>query len=382
MTTEHRPIPAPAVINRERLKRLFTHMVDIYSPSGKEAQISAFLVQYLRRAGFPVERQEVDDDRHNILVLPDLREGDLVLVGHIDTVPAYDFENYEADEDGDQIFGLGTADMKGGCAAMIEALQACRESGVDPEVALALVVGEEESGDGTAELLREYHFPWALVGEPTDLQPCLAHYSYIEIKLETIGKRMHASMARQGQNAVQRMLQVLSDLLAHLDSRRPEVVYNIRDLASSHKGFAVPDHCLCWLDLHAPPEALTSELRIELEDLLLPGDSQEQPVETLVSFHTIHAGYHLPDKGLVPEALKDVFSAHRRQWEPRAFPSHSDANLLWAAGTKALLLGPGQLDRAHTSDECVSFEQVCQAAQLYLDLILRLSGSPVGTKQS
>ena len=54
------------------------------------------------------------------------------------------------------------------------------------------------------------------------------------------------------------------------------------------------------------------------------------------------------------------------------FRSHSDANRLWAAGVKPVLLGPGKLERAHAPDECASFSQVCLAAQIYLDTILAL----------
>jgi acetylornithine deacetylase len=365
-----------ATINRDRLKRLFTHLVDIYSPSGKEAQVATFITQYLRRAGFEVIRQEVDSDRHNILVIPEGQEPELLLIGHIDTVPAYDFDNYEADEHGDEIFGLGTADMKGGCAAMIEALHVCLESGQMPPVALALVVGEEESGDGTMELLREYRFPWAIVGEPTDLKPCLSHYSYIEMNLEATGKRMHASMAKQGRNAILRMLQVLSTVIHYLDNERPGIVYNVRDLTSSHKGFSVPDFCECWLDLHAPPDLPTSELRAEIEEVLHAGAKQNRSFETSASFLTIHAGYHLPDRGLVPEALQRIFKERGLEWKPDAFPSHSDANLLWAGGTKPLLLGPGRLDKAHTSDESVVFSQIYEAASIYLDLIRMIENKP------
>ena len=364
-------MPDP-ILRPERLKRLLTQLIDIYSPSGKEADVVAFLAQYLKRAGFEVVRQTVDEDRDNLLVFPRHRDPELVLVGHVDTVPAYDFETYESDEDGDEIYGLGATDMKGGVAAMIEALRACQECDRAPAVALALVVGEEESGDGSQELLREYHFPWALVGEPTDLRPCLSHHSYLELYLQTTGKRMHASMAKQGRNAILRMLQELTGVLQHLDAKRPDVAYNVRDLSSSHKGFAVPDACECWLDLHAPADLPTSTLRAELEDILSANAKPSRNFETKADFLTIHAGYHLPDRGAIPEALRASFAEFDVSWKPDVFPSHSDANLFWAAGVKPLILGPGRLDKAHTSDESVSFAQVLLAAKLYLGLLTRL----------
>ena len=59
-------------------------------------------------------------------------------------------------------------------------------------------------------------------------------------------------------------------------------------------------------------------------------------------------------------------------WAPADFRSHSDANQLRAAGVKPLVLGPGQLEQAHTQDESVSFAQVRRAADLYLAFLCRL----------
>ena len=55
-------------------------------------------------------------------------------------------------------------------------------------------------------------------------------------------------------------------------------------------------------------------------------------------------------------------------FEPTAFRSHSDANLLWNAGIRPLVLGPGQLEKAHTSDESISFSEVASAAEIYIAL--------------
>ena len=90
---------------------------------------------------------------------------------------------------------------------------------------------------------------------------------------------------------------------------------------------------------------------------------------------TIDAGYELPEKGQIVESLKTVYVKRSLAWEPDVFRSHSDANQLWAAGVKTILLGPGKLDRAHAPDESIPFDQVCLAAQIYLDLLLSMAFS-------
>jgi acetylornithine deacetylase len=88
-----------------------------------------------------VERQEVEKERYNLRVTMGRGEPQLYLVGHVDT---WDLEAFGAEEEGDIIRGLGTADMKGGCATMVEAWLALADALQPierPPVGLLLVVG-------------------------------------------------------------------------------------------------------------------------------------------------------------------------------------------------------------------------------------------------
>ena len=359
----------------EALRTLLRDLLNIYSPTGKEHEIVGFLFDYLEGAGLPVKLQEVGGGRANLLVIPPETEVAAVLMGHVDTVAAHDVDQFGCREEGDLIEGLGAADMKGGCAAIIEAYLANWKEGRRPPIALALVCGEEEEGDGTRALVREYRFPWALIAEPSDLSPCFGHYGYLEIRISTTGKRMHASLATAGQNPVEALLRLLIRLSRYFTEERPELVYNIRDLSSSHSGFAVPERCDAWLDVHLPPSAPLGEIVMELEEIVMTQKKEDASFNGSLSFENVHAGYELPHKGKLAEKLKQVYLECRLPWEPQAFRSHSDANLLWAAGIKPIILGPGSLEQAHSPDESVSFEQVLLASQIYYGLIASLCES-------
>ena len=359
----------------ERLRKLFFRLLDTYSPSGKEEEITDLLFGYLRRRGLPVVRQAVDENRENLLVLPPGPDAvALALVGHLDTVSAYDLERYGPEQEGDEVVGLGAADMKGGCAAMVEAYVSLWEAGPPrPPVALALVVGEEEEGDGAARLAEEHHFPWVLIGEPTDLVPCFSHFGYMEILIASSGKRRHASLAERDQNPVEALLNLVLRITRFLSQKRPDLAYNIRDLFSSQSGFIVPDSCEARLDVHVPPTAPLGEITVELEEIA--GAFQQEHPATGITFRpeTIDAGYRLPEKGPMVSALRQSFRKLGLPWKPQAFRSHSDANRLWAAGMKPILLGPGRLEKAHTPEESVSMQQVVQASRLYHALGLALA---------
>ena len=366
-------MPPQISVQPQRALKLLQRMIDIYSPSGKEEDLLMYLAGFFKKHQVPVKRQMLEEGRYNLIAAPQEDDIQLALIGHVDTVSAYDLEEMAFSRENDEISGLGAADMKGGCAALIESYLSLRESGGGGlPVALILVVGEEEKGDGAARLMEEYHFPWALIAEPTRLVPCLAHYGYIEMQLTARGKRRHASLAKGRINPVESMLRTLLALTHYMDARRPEAVYNIRDLLTSQSGFAVPEWCQAWLDLHLPPHSPTGSMCAEVEEIVAASRGEKHPSPTEVRFHTIQDGYDLPQKGSLVEALQKVYAGREMPWQPSAFPSHSDANLLWAHGIKPILLGPGSLSKAHVPDESVGAGEVVAAAEIYLQTVRQM----------
>jgi acetylornithine deacetylase len=365
-------------INPERLRRTFIEMLDIYSPSGKEEDIQIYLEELLTRAGFNVERQVVDEDRYNLRVTMGPAEPVLYLVGHVDTVPAWDLDEFGPQQEDGIIRGLGSADMKGGCAAMIEAwlaLAEVLEPAEQPSVGLLLVVGEEENGDGSTTFLQSCRPPWVIIGEPTSLAASFAHYGYLEAGFVTRGLRSHSSLPELGHNAVESMLRVLL-LLGNaplFDRAKSEIVYSIREMRSSRAGFVVPDRCETWIDLHLPPDHDTAALQDAIRQIVADFDRTIHGLDLDVTFDFASSGYNLGTTNRLAQILREVYPRLGLPLQMDAFRSHSDGNLFFAAGVKPLILGPGSLETAHTPDERVIFEEVSSSARIYAALCLGMT---------
>src|SRR5437660_1046223 len=121
---------------------LTKRLMAIPSVTGNEGDIGEFLAAHLSGAGYRVDRQTVEPGRFNVIAFAG---GDpkVVLCTHIDTVPP----GLPIHEDDDHLYGRGACDAKGIIAAMIEAGDRLRRSGID-RFAYLLVVGEEVSGAG------------------------------------------------------------------------------------------------------------------------------------------------------------------------------------------------------------------------------------------
>ncbi len=360
-------------IQSGRLFELLREMLDIYSPSGKEEELSVFLWEYLAGHGLAVKKQAVDENRFNLLISTGRKRPRTLFLGHMDTVPAFDIEQYGCEIRNGICHGLGAADMKSGCAALVEAFLSAAQADCLPDsVLLALVVGEEDAGDGTRVLLEEFSFDDALVAEPTDLCPCLDHYGYVEMNLRVFGDRRHAAMSGRDTHAIRSMLRFLLRLEEHIEQREPDTVINIRDLYSSESGFAAPDRCAASIDFHVPPGVHAADYAAALDLFADREMVRGGVVRYELEFPTLADGYCMEANDGLSRGLQSVHAERNRPWNPVAFKSHSDANQLWETGCRPLMFGPGSLAKAHTRDESVAVDQVQEAARIYVGLLAEL----------
>jgi acetylornithine deacetylase len=361
-------------INPQRLHDTLMEMVDIYSPSGKEEDIQLYLEERLSVAGIPVRRQVVEEERYNLVATMGPGEPSLYLVGHVDTVAAWDIEEYAAVEEWGVVRGLGSADMKGGCAAMVEAWLALATLPEEqrPSLGLLLVVGEEENGDGSVRFLQESCPEWVVIGEPTSMLPAFSHFGYMEVSLVTQGRRIHSSLPELGHNAIESMLRVLLQLAGSpLFAEEPsQLVYSIREMSSSRAGFVVPDRCEALIDLHLSPQVNPGEIRRALEGILDNARNSIKELDLEASFDFEAGGYQLDVNNRLASVLEEVCPRLNLPLEFVPFRSHSDGNLFYQAGSRPLILGPGSLETAHTAEEQTSLAEVEAAARIYAALAL------------
>lgn len=141
-------------------------LVSIYSPSGGEGELAAFLADRLRRLGLGTE---IDAMGNVIAYLGAVaRDGgterpDLLLLGHIDTVPGF----IPVREEGGRLYGRGAVDAKGPFAAFVAALLRARKALEGKGVVLVGAVGEEAEGEGAKHLIPRFRPRAVIVGEPS-----------------------------------------------------------------------------------------------------------------------------------------------------------------------------------------------------------------------
>ncbi len=390
-------------MNVDRLDALLMDAVRRYSPSLAEEPATEVFEAALDGAGVPSWRQPVEseetteDDRASVSVVAKVadqprggraggkaaRRANLIVqlgpepaalmwVGHVDTIALKHDEDHKVRKDGDLVYGLGAADMKGGCAAMVEAVIAVSEAKIPLKrgVKVAFVVGEEEIGDGSEAVVEVLDSPLTVVGEPTGLIPCIDHYGYLEYRLTSLGRRAHAALPEIGDNAIHLMLSWITDILRQA-TRLPagdQMAVSLREIRGGTGVFVTADQCEALLDVHLPPGldgGVIAGMIEEAKEALPRGGRADLSFEEL--FWAPGYATHPGDPRLAP--LGSAFQAEGLTWEPGTFRSHSDAPTLYTAGTLPVICGPGRLEVAHTRFEHVSLDEVHRAARLYAAMI-------------
>jgi acetylornithine deacetylase len=334
-----------------------------------EGAIADAVAQQLRRIGLDVHVRDVAPGRPNVVgVLEGRAAGrSLMLCGHLDTVGVEGMEApFEPRVRNGRLYGRGAQDMKGGVAAMIDAVRVVAERGLERgKVIVAAVVDEEYASIGADAIAAGWAADAAVVTEPTDLQIGIGHKGFAWLEVETMGRAAHGSRPRDGRDAIFRMgrvLQRLETLDRTLQSRPPHPLIGTGSLHASiidggRELSSYPDHCRLQLERRTVVGETDETVRREIDAILdgLAGEDPEFSGRSRLTFS--RPPYELPPAHPLSRAL--VAAATKCGCETRTLGMSfwTDAAVLAGAGIPSVLFGPGGAG-LHSTEEYVTVDDV------------------------
>jgi succinyl-diaminopimelate desuccinylase len=263
--------------------------------------------------------------------------------------------------------------MKAGVAAILLAARAFapRLRGT-PGLTVVLTAAEEGGCIGSAELAKTALLGRAgalVVGEPTANAPYVGHKGSIKFHARFRGVSAHGSMPELGVNAIYKAARAVAALEAFDFAAQPHPVMgrptmNVGTMAGGSGVNMVPDTASIGVDIRTVPGMDHAALLARVRTLL--GAEAEMDV-----FSNLPPVWTPPQN----EWLERVFEICRAQLhskpEPRTATYMTDAaNLLKVyAGAPTVVLGPGEPELAHQTDEWCSQERIRQAVALYEAII-------------
>jgi succinyl-diaminopimelate desuccinylase len=305
--------------------------------------------------------------------------------GHFDVVPAQSPEQFRPIRKEHFLFGRGSCDMKGGIVAMLYAIRALKECGIELQgrIGVTLVPNEETGGEGGSAWLAQNELLGRagigmLLAEPTSGVVWNANRGAISLRVQVFGKPAHVGLQHQGQNAFERMVRVVEQLQAlkrEVEQRvttsaisAEQARNSILLLGGQSGGGAnfnvVPDRCWFTVDRRINPEEDFSTEKAKLLGVLEDCKRQGIPLEWEVFQEGKSAA--CKENELLGEALSASIAAITGQ-APRfeMCPGLLETRFYAERGIPAYAYGPGLLSVAHGPDEYIDLRRMIDVAGVY-----------------
>ena len=395
----------PDAIDRDRLVETLLELLafDTQNPPGETVAIVDYLEDQLQAAGLKTQRLICADQKPNLVAwFPGEPAPDLVLQGHLDTVP-FDREGWSTDPlgelDGATIYGRGATDMKGALAAMVEVARAYLETESTPAVPLGFAfVSDEEVADENAAVAALDRFderPSACVigeqtGTPERPSVAAADRGNVWLRLEATGTAAHGSRPPAGDNAIDRLYDTIDRLREELRGVEFDLPAEVEELLPDTAAYYAPamGEKTAGELFHRPTinlgtfgggEAINSvpaSARAALDIRLTAGVTAPPICDRIRSFLAEEAGvaidsirwtegtYERPDAPLVAASVEAASEATGNRVFRRSATGGGDAKTLRNEGISAVEFAIGA-DTAHSVDEWTSIDALAATATAY-----------------
>jgi len=302
---------------------------------------------------------------------------------------AWSTDPFAAAERDGRLYGRGTADMKSFIAVMLALVPEIVAARAATPVHLALTYDEEVGCLGVRPLIarlaeRADKPRLCIIGEPTLMQPVVAHKGKKSIRCQVQGQESHSALAHAGVNAIEAAAEIIARI-RHMARQK-------RDAGPYDQGFTPP-----YTTIHTGTVAggtalniVPRECRFDFEIRYLPADDPDAmfaelrryAATLLPEMHSVSAaaGFAFDEFNAIPalDAAPDSEVVRLAQSLTGAnsvgkVSFGTEGGLYQQAGIPTVICGPGSIEQAHRPDEFIALDQVRQCETFLRRLIARIA---------
>jgi len=343
----------------------------------REEEVARWVADQLVPAGFRATETPFQPGRPIVAFRIGSGRPELLLAPHMDTVPpgdGWDTDPFALTRKGTRLHGRGASDDKGPLVAAVFAARALAEAGLPRAGTLTVLClpAEEEASQGVRAFVREpVEADAAIVCEPSDNVPCIAHKGLYWTEIAFEGRAAHASQPADALSAIEGVRLALDDLpafSAELAKRThpllgPATVAATRIDATGPWNI-IPSRATLGVDRRAVPgenvDRIVPEIAERVRALGWPGEVSARLVEFNEPAETDAAE---PVVVAATAAASDVLG---RVVAPAGFTASCD---MWVlrnhASVPTIVMGPGHLAQAHKANEFIDEASLRTGALVY-----------------
>ncbi len=354
---------------------LLGRMLEIYSPSGRETELSGMLFGEMESNGLVAKR----DSAGNIIGQAGQYGPHILLCGHMDTVIG---KLPVTIEDG-FIRGRGAVDAKASLASMIVgAAKALQRNLVPFQVTIAGVVEEETTSKGISSIASDgAQYDLAVFGEPSGISNIIIGYKgslKVEITCQTPGG--HSSSPWLAKNSLEEAFEFWKALREtvlenNASSRFDAITGSVVNSTSGPGGNSIPNATMIQVDVRIPPRMTPRELVHTLEFFKSVYLENHEGVKIDLKFADETRAYLGPDDSIGVRAFRYAIRKNSgRTVSLVRKTGTSDMNTLaQTCAAPMIAYGPGDSSLDHTEFEKVSIAEYLESIEVYASAIERFA---------
>lgn len=322
------------------------------------------LESFFKASGFTVTIADFADGH---VVFYALRGTPNVLFNvHLDTVPVsegWQHSPFELTDVDDRFYGRGVCDIKGGAACLMALAEVS-----DNDMAVLFTTDEEGANNCcVSEFLNGYDisiFEQVVVAEPTQCLAVLEHRGYVSVHGDFTGLSGHSSSINAlAGNAIHQANIWLNNAMAFAVSKQSAtnptgICFNLGYIKGGEKNNMIAEQCQLGFSVRVPAGQSSADA---FESLIhLAGDSGD--------WHCSMLAPALPEDLSVKQEAA-IFCQKHDLTISSPVDFWTEAALFSQAGLPALVLGPGNIEQAHTIDEWVAKDQLLKCYEIYREVL-------------
>jgi LysW-gamma-L-lysine carboxypeptidase len=354
---------------------LLTSMLEIYSPSGKEKEISHFLAREMENLGFRVRKDEVGN------VIGEIGQGKLVILlcGHMDTVEGYIPVRVE----NNKLYGRGAVDAKAPLAAMIVAASTFVKKSFPGKILVVGVVDEEGSGRGIKHFIKGGIQPdYAIFGEPSGIGKIVFGYKGIlDIKITCETPSGHTAAPWLFDNAIEKAMEIWRQIRKlhlreeKLRSRFYSTTSCLTKINGGNASSMIPSKCDIYVQLRIPPQFTPEQVFNEVERKIKRYQASNPKVSVKVEMGSVTNAFEADRRSVLVRAL--AWAIRKTTLNYASFSRKTgtgDMNVLGnALKIPVVTYGPGDSRLDHTPNEHIDLQEYLASIEAYRKALVKLT---------
>lgn len=322
-------------------------------------------------------------EKANLLAVPrrfqdQLPNVETLFVCHTDTVP---FRSEwsgatELQERNGVLHGCGSCDVKGAMAGLLAAAQQVITANLHAPVAYAFTAEEEIGCIGATKLVASgaIHPRRVIVCEPTSLCPATAGKGYGLAEVHVLGHEAHSAFPARGVSAIQiaarlivalEMWQSTANRLRDARFHPPHTTFNIGVIQGGSAKNIVAGACrflVEWRPLPSEDSRLGGEI---VQRLAAEIAAQAPGVSIDVKIARADPGFANPPDSSLGATLSTMLG------KPEIGISFgSEATRFAVLAEEAVVVGPGDMETAHSERECVPLQELETWTQTVKEILI------------